>query len=232
MCEGETGPCPINHEHWHGLKAPQVLRAHGNGQRYRFPQENTEGKNCDHTQPLPLCPALSLPRPPKEESTRSNSFVYSSIRPAFRSPGEGGFFVQPKGKGPRLSGSTEYSSLGPPPRHTHTHIPSRPTLQDHTAPRRDPGCRESSRPTFQRGRTREARGDASSRGGVAAEGKVSAKRELGAPGRPRKDPALDLLRCVWLPAGQTQPSLGSGGTCDPKSLSRDGTDCEPPHSPG
>lgn len=59
------------------------LTCHGNRQLYRFPQENIESKNCDHTQPFPLCPAQSLPRPQKEDSSRSNSFVYSFIQQAF-----------------------------------------------------------------------------------------------------------------------------------------------------
>lgn len=53
---------------------------------------------------------------------------------------------------------------------------------------------------------------------------MSAKREQGAPGWPREDPARDLfyLRCVWL-AGQTQTLPSTLWHVQPKSLSRHGT---------
>lgn len=74
VCKGEIGSCPVNHEYWQRLKTPQDLRATEIGSVADFLRKTLKAKNCDHTQPFPLCPAQSLPRPPKEESTRSNSF--------------------------------------------------------------------------------------------------------------------------------------------------------------
>lgn len=142
MCKGEMGSCPVNHEHWHRLKAPQVLRATEIASVTDFLRKTLKAKNGDHTQPFPLCPAQSLPRPPKEESTRSNSFVYSSIQAAFFSL-LGGLCSTQKGRALAFPAAPNILVSG---------APRVARLCKTTAPPRDPGRRESSRPTFQRGR--------------------------------------------------------------------------------
>lgn len=89
-CKEEIGSSLVSRELWCRARTPAVSRA------TERQLENIESKNRNHTQPFPLCLAPCLPRPQKEESSRSNSFVYSFIRQTFIS--HKGPFVSSKGQ--------------------------------------------------------------------------------------------------------------------------------------
>lgn len=102
-CKEEIGSCPVNHEHWHRLKAPQVLRATERDSITDFLRKTLKAK-------IVITPVLSsVPSPISPTSPKGREhevklvclFLHStSISLSSR------VFVQQKRKGPRLSGST------------------------------------------------------------------------------------------------------------------------------
>lgn len=74
-CKGEIGSCPVSHEHWHRLKAPQVLRATEIGSGTDFLRKTLKAKIVI-TPSLFLCAQPNLSHVPQRKRARGQTRLF------------------------------------------------------------------------------------------------------------------------------------------------------------